>query len=606
MGKQIKTLVWGFKLAWKIDKKMLMFWMSLTVMLSVFPALILSSYKQVLSGISQFLNSGNGAFGDIVGSIVLLGVLITISGLSGRLNQSFLYMTMYDSFYLGLEEVLMESAQRIDLIELVKADVNDEYRAAMARLGALTDVTSSGCALLGSIVSIGSILVVSITISPVICISAIVYVAFILWLNSHMTVKARVVNKDVRKYQRKAMYFKSLVEEGDTAKEVRIFQSVEMIKNGWRRAIHKVDSMYLRRDISFAEINLVCQCGFYLFLGAMMIFALLMMRNGQLEADSLLMLFTLGISLSQAVADVPACYQQMDYGLYGLELQKKFYERTPMRNEEEESHKFDTPADETVCFEANHLSFAYPGGKPVLKDVSFKIHKGETIALVGVNGCGKSTLLKIMMGLYRVEPGMLKFQGREYREYKQGYFTQKIGAFFQDFFIFHLTVKENVGIGNIRYMENEEMLWSALTKGGIADLVRSWKNGIHQRLKRDVYRDGKMLSGGESQRLAVARTHMSDKDILIFDEPASMLDPLAELDQFNHIKNKIAGHTAILVSHRIGFARLADRIIVLNNGCIEEEGTHEELLKNNGLYTQLFCDQAQWYDLSGVKEGGRS
>lgn len=586
MKRKIDVSLWGLKLAWHKDKKILLFWGLLSIVVSVFPALILICYEQVLSGISGYLESGVGSFSDIAGNIVLLGFFFIVSGLSARLNKDFLYWTMYDSFYLGFEEVIMDTSQQIEMAEFAKKKTADEFYAAHRRTGALNDITSSGCALLGSCVSIVSILIVAFTVSPLVCVAAIAYVVLVLWVNVSMADKCRIVFKDIDMFRRKADYVRKLPQEGDTAKEVRIFRNLDWLKKDWQEAMDGADQMTMRQEKAFTIINLTCQCSFYIFLGIIMGFSLYRVANGELGADTLLMLFTLGINLSEAVATVPDCYQRFDYGLYGLGLLKDFLDQAPLISEEDEKDKHDTPADSEVCFEARNLTFAYPGGPPVLEDISFQIRKGETVALVGVNGSGKSTLLKLMMGLYKAPPGMLKFQGREYSDYKHEHFKNKIGTFFQDFFVFHLTVKENVGIGNVEHMENEEMIWDAL------------KKGIDQRLNKEIYTDGMALSGGETQRMAVARTHMSDKEILIFDEPASMLDPIAELEQFNHIKDKIQGHTAILVSHRIGFARLADRIIVLNKGRLEETGTHEDLLAKGGLYSKLFHEQAQWYDLS--------
>lgn len=599
LKRKIGIAWWGFGLAWKKDKKMLLFWGMLSAVIAVFPALILACYERVLSGISGFLATGLGSFADVAGHIVLLGCFFVISGLSARLNKDFLYWTMYDSFYLGFEEVVMDASQRLEISEFAKKKTADEFYAAHRRSGALNDITSAGCALLGSLVSIISILIVACSVSPFVCAAAAAYVALVLFVNVRMADKCRVVFKDIDMCRRKADYVRKLAQEGDTAKEVRIFRNLDLLKAQWREAIGGADRMTMRQAKAYAIINLTCQCGFYGFLGVIMGFALYQVGRGTLGADRLLMLFTLGINLSEAVSSVPDCYQRFDYGLYGLGLLKDFLDKAPFISEADEKDKHDTPLDDEICFEADHLSFAYPGGQPVLRDISFQIKNGETVALVGVNGSGKSTLLKLMMGLYKAEPGMLKFQGREYGEYKHEHFQKKIGAFFQDFFVFHLTVKENVGIGNVACMDNEQMIWDALEKGGVAKLVSSWKKGIDQRLNKEIYTDGMALSGGETQRMAVARTHMSDKEILIFDEPASMLDPIAELEQFNHIRSKIQGHTAILVSHRIGFARLADRIIVLNKGRLEESGTHEDLLAKGGLYAQLFHEQAQWYDLSG-------
>jgi ATP-binding cassette subfamily B protein len=174
--------------------------------------------------------------------------------------------------------------------------------------------------------------------------------------------------------------------------------------------------------------------------------------------------------------------------------------------------------------------------------------------------------------------------------------------FFQDFHIFHAALRENVGFGDLKSLGNTERIQLAMQKGGADKLPPRFPKGLEQWLNRDVIKDGAMLSGGEKQRVAVSRAHMSDKEILIFDEPAAALDPIAEMKQFHAIREKIEGRTAILISHRVGFARLADRILVLDGGKLAETGTHDELMASGGIYAGFFREQAQWYEQEGSED----
>ncbi|WP_284646681.1 ABC transporter ATP-binding protein [Paenibacillus silviterrae] len=587
---------WGCKLAWRIDKKMFLFWTILNVGIAVLPAVALFYNRNIIANLSAFLSSGTGDLSTVTTDIVLLGIILTVSGLSARMNDGFLYMVMYDSYYLGLEEYMMDSAQHVGLSEMMKKKVKDEYFAAITRCGSLTDLMSSGCALLARLASIVSLLAVAFVVSQFIFFVTCLFIVVVIYLNSALSGKSRVAWKEMREMLRKADYFEKLVQHGDTSKETRIFNSAEQIKREWANAYQGIELSGKRRAYDIAQLTFFSKAGFYLFMVLMLVYSLYQVAGGKMGPDVLLMIFTLCINIADSVSTISKSYQQLDYGLYGLDIQRRFFVSNVKTDVEEDQSKAVTALDPHVCFEVRDMSFAYTEDKPVLQHITFQIRQGETVALVGGNGSGKTTLIKVLLGLYRPSSGEVKFMGRSHSDYRKDFVTEKIGVFFQDFYLFHLTLGENVGIGNIKDIANDKKIKNAMEKGGAAGLILKLRKGLNHLLGKQVDKEGAVLSGGEGQRVAVARTHMSDKEVMIFDEPASMLDPIAEMEQFYYIKEKLKARTSILVSHRIGFARLADRILVMDNGSIVEDGTHEELMRKNRLYAHLFREQAQWYD----------
>lgn len=593
---KIRTILWGFKIAWQIDKRMLLLWTTVTVVLSVLPALALGYNREVISRISVFLTGGTGSYVDIVPSIVALGVILALIGLSSRVNSELLYMMMYDSYYLGMEELLMDSIQKVEMTDLLKTEVNDEYLFIVNRAGSLTDLMSGLCSIVGKAVSIISLLIVAYASARTVFAISLIYVFGVFVLNFSFTERVRRDAELGWTDERMVAYFERMPESPGTAKEIRVYENTDQIVGQWKRVYGNLAAIERARYFAIELRNFISGIGFYVFLIFMVVFSLRDVAEGRMKTDVFLMVYALCMSIYNAISGTARSIMVFDYGLFALERQRKFFEIAPFRDPQSEMGKFDTPLDDETVFEVEDLSFSYRDGVPVIRDVSFRVKRGEVVALVGHNGSGKTTLVKLLLNMYRPQSGNLVFFGRPYGEYRHDFIRKKVGVFFQDFWLFHHSLRENVGYGGIEGMDDLDKVTEAIRKGGASRILQKMPKGLETLIGRRVDKSGVELSGGERQRVASARAYMNDREVLIFDEPASMLDPIAEMEQFIQIREKLSGRTAILVSHRIGFARLADKIIMLDNGRIAESGTHEELMAINGLYADFFRQQAQWYE----------
>ena len=243
-------------------------------------------------------------------------------------------------------------------------------------------------------------------------------------------------------------------------------------------------------------------------------------------------------------------------------------------------------------FEFRNVSFGYPGSSHlVLKNVNLRIGTGERIAVVGEHGQGKSTLVKLIPRLYEPTSGKILLDGVDLREYDLDSLRREIGVIFQDFVHYDMTARENITLGRIECARDEFRLSEAARKSGAGKIIDSLPHGFDQMLGKR-FEDGTDLSGGEWQKFALARAYLRDAGILILDEPTAALDALAEYEVFKRFAELTKGKIAVLISHRLSTVRMADRIVVLKDGEIHEEGTHHELIASGGRYASMFELQA--------------
>ena len=245
--------------------------------------------------------------------------------------------------------------------------------------------------------------------------------------------------------------------------------------------------------------------------------------------------------------------------------------------------------------EFQHVSFRYPSTEEwVLKDVSFQVGSNETLALVGENGSGKSTIIKLLCGLYQPDEGEILIDGKRIDQLLPESRRQLISVVFQDYEKYSLTAGENVGLGNSANIYNSEKIRKAAKCAGAETILDELPKGLQTNLNH-LEEDGVLLSGGQWQRLAIARAYMAESAFFLLDEPTASMDPRAESQMYQNIAAILKGKGVVLVSHRLPSAIMADRILVLDKGTLAQSGTHEDLMQEEGIYKKMFECQTSWY-----------
>jgi ATP-binding cassette subfamily B protein len=572
----------------------------LVIALAVLPALSLSFNREVIAQLSNYIMHGTGSFEDILPPLLTFGVILMLVGLSSRLNADFIKTMMNNAYTYGMQEIMMDTVHRFEIAELLARNINEDFNYIVRRSYKLTDLIAIICSICGKASSLISLCIVAWTLSRPVFLITVIYVIAAVAINLAFTKNTRFNFAIFRKAQVKASYLQKMPEETNIAKEIRVYGCAEEVIGSWKNA-HAVEmNIEIKRFAAFEKRTFFTGLIFYVSLALAMIYLLFSIAQGTVAPDVFLVLFTLCINLFSAVTNLTRDLLDFDESLFGVEQQKNLLDLSSVSDRQtrlltsQASPAQDQGGDKVFC--AKDLSYQYANGKHALRNINLTIKRGEIIALIGENGAGKTTLVKLLLGLFQPTAGSLLFYGQPSDELPSSYFQEQIGTFFQDYYLFHHTLAENIGYGDIKRIDNTEKIKQAIEKGGAANILAKLPNGLDTLLGKKIDKRGVELSGGEKQRIALARANMSDKDILIFDEPAAMLDPIAEVEQFLSIKEKLDNRTGILISHRIGFARLADRIVMMKDGEIAEIGTHEELIGKGGLYAAFFNEQAQWYE----------
>ena len=379
------------------------------------------------------------------------------------------------------------------------------------------------------------------------------------------------------------------------AKDVRIFGLGDWIRQLCAKSVRLLESFVSRREKTYIWANVVDVVMTALRNGIAYAYLIWQTLEQGLSTSDFLLYFTAVSGFATWVTGILSEFTQLHKESIALSRVQE-YLNIP------EPFKFEDgiqpPEADGYELKLENVTFRYPGTeKNILENINLTIHPGEKLAIVGLNGAGKTTLVKLLCGFYDPTEGRVLLNGQDIRGFNRKRYYELFSAVFQEFSILDTTIAECVA-QTVEDMDLEKVN-DCLEKAGLTEAIKKFPSGLQTHIGREVYLDGVMLSGGQTQRLMLARALYKDGPILVLDEPTAALDPIAENDIYRKYSNMTAGKTSVFISHRLASTRFCDRIIFVADGTIAEEGTHEELLAWGGAYAKLFEVQSRYY-----REGG--
>jgi len=542
--------------------------------------------------------SGSQAYRHLLLLVAVEFGIATVGEILAR-TSSLLESLLGDLFANRTSVQLMQHAASLDLQQLEDAEVYDKLerarRQTVGRIGLFTGILAS----LQDLITLVSLAIaITVYVPWLLLLLALAVLPSFLGETRYAALGYSLLFSWTQE-RRQLDYLRYIGASDVSAKEVKLFGLSDYLVGQYAQLSDEFyeanRQLAIRRAVVSSLLALIGSVGYY---GAYLAIIYLTVTRHQSPAG----LFTLGVLTFLAASFrqsrdliqrfLLSMAQLFEQALY-LEDLFSFFDLEPRIRSTPGAVVVPSPIRQGFRFE--NVGFRYPGSERwAVRGLSFVLQPGERLALVGENGAGKTTLAKLLARLYDPSEGRILLDGRDLGEYDIESLRRNVGVIFQDFVRYDFPIRENIAVGDIGRLEDQPALEVAASRSLADSVIGRFKNGYEQLLGKR-FEGGADLSGGEWQKLALARAYLRDAQLLILDEPTAALDARAEYQVFLRFSELTQGRMAVLISHRFSTVRMADRILVLKEGELVEQGTHAELLENKGLYSELFGLQAAGY-----------
>jgi ATP-binding cassette subfamily B protein len=582
-----------FKLAWQSSPSKTLMSFILRILRSAMPVALLYVGKLIVDEVVLLNRTPTITDHTYLWQLVKLEFVLAIvtDGLNRLIN--LLDSLLGDLFSNYTSIKIMRHAATLDLDQFEDSVFYDKLERARQQTVGRTMLLSQVMSQVQDMISMAFLITGLLAFNPWLILLLLVAILPAFLGEAHFNNQNYALSRSQTPERRELDYLRYLGASDETAKEVKIFNLADFVIGRFKTLSEKFytdnSKLATRRSAWGSFFSLIGNTGYY---GAYL-FIIVRTVNGHLSVGDLTFLAGSFRQLRALMETVLNRFTAVSQGAIYLNDFLDFFEIKPRITIAKQPLPFPNPIKQGFTFE--NVGFQYRNSESwANRGLNFTLHPGEKLALVGENGAGKTTLVKLLARLYEPTEGRILLDGVDLREYSIDDLRFNLGVIFQDYIRYQMTLAQNIAVGNIKEIDNKELIIKAATES-LADSLAKKLPGYYEQWLGRRFNEGVELSGGEWQKVALARAYMKEAQVLILDEPTAALDARAEYEVFQRFAQLTEGKSAVLISHRFSTARLADRIMVLEKGQMLEIGTHEELLIKKGRYAELFELQAKGY-----------
>ena len=589
----LRNLPRFFKLVWQTSPSLTIANAALRILKSGTPVAILYVGKLIIDQVVHISQGNQSISTTYLWKLVAFEFGLAI--LSDVLNRSITLMDslLGDLFSNHTSVKIIEHAATLDLDQFENSAFYDKMERARQQTVGRTVLLSQVLSQLQDLITMGFLAAGLLVFNPWLIIILLVAIIPAFLGEAYFNDQSYTLNRRQTPERRELDYVRFLGASDETAKEVKIFNLSNFIVTRFRELSNKFYNtnrvLIVRRSVWGSVFSMLGSLGYYLAY----VYIIYKAVNGKITIGDLTFLAGSFKQLRSLLEGILNRFTTVSQGAIYLSDFFDFFEIKSQMVTSAKPRVFPYPIQQGFTFE--NVGYKYINSENwANRHLNFTLKVGEKLALVGENGAGKTTLVKLLARLYEPTEGRILLDGHDLSDYDINDLRMQIGIIFQDYLRYQMTVAQNIAAGNIVEIENRNLIKSSAEQSLANVFIEEFKNNYDQQLGRR-FNEGVELSGGQWQKIALARAYMRDAQLMILDEPTAALDARAEYEVFQRFVELTKGRTSVLISHRFSTVRMADRILVLDKGKLLEMGSHEELLQKNGKYSELFQLQAKGY-----------